>query len=102
MKVGTRNGKLINVADPNIKNIVNDLSVDQNVDSHPESTEESRLAANSLKFRLDLVQFRAFELKTFSSLLRVYKELKRTKVILAISRLNFFFRIVHSRAMMQP
>lgn len=39
MKVGTRSGKLLNLNDPNLKVAVNDLSVDQNADSHPDVTE---------------------------------------------------------------
>lgn len=35
VKIGTRSGKLINLLDSNLKTAVNDLSIDQNVDSHP-------------------------------------------------------------------
>jgi hypothetical protein len=60
VKIGTRSGKLINLHDANLKGVVNDVSVDQNADSHPDSSEEARTAANALKFRLDVVQVRAF------------------------------------------
>lgn len=48
--VGARHGKLINLADKNIKNKIADLSVPQTADSHPDSTEEQRQQANATKF----------------------------------------------------
>jgi hypothetical protein len=38
VKVGTRSGKLLNLNDPNLKSAINDVSVDQNADSHPDAT----------------------------------------------------------------
>lgn len=101
MKVGTRSGKLINLLDSNLKDIVNDISVDQNADSHPESSEEARNAANSLKFKLDIVQIRAYELKTLSSLLRAHRELQRVKVNLLRFRLSCCCKTARMRAMIQ-
>lgn len=96
--MGTRSGKLINLHDANLKTIINDVSVDQTADSHPDSTEEARTAANAVKFRLDLVQIRAFELKTFSNLLRVHKELKRVKVNHFQFRHNFSYKTALTKA----
>jgi hypothetical protein len=80
VKVGTRSGKLLNLHEPNLKAAVGELCVDQTADSHPDATEEARTAANALKFRLDVVQIRAYELKTLSNLLRAHRELRKVKV----------------------
>lgn len=60
MKIGTRSGKLINLLDPNLKQIISDISVEQTKDSHPDLSEEALKAANAIKFSLDFVQIRAF------------------------------------------
>jgi hypothetical protein len=73
VKVGSRTGCLLNVQDGDFKRAVSELSVDQTEDSHPDLSAEQRLANNALKFRLDYVQLRAFEVKTVSNLLRIHR-----------------------------
>ena len=73
MKIGTRTGKMVNVLEGDLKTQINELSVDQNEDSHPDLTPEARAENNGSKIKLDYVQLRAFEPKTLSGLLRIYK-----------------------------
>ena len=88
VKIGSRNGNLINLVEGDLKTAVNELSVDQSEDSHPDLNVEERETNNSMKFKLDFLQVRAFEVKTLSSVLRGYKELKRVNVPLELDRPN--------------
>ena len=73
VKVGSRQGCLLNVLEGDLKTAVNELSVAQNQDSHPDITPEDRDKNNAVKFNLDYVQLRAFEAKTVSNVLKIYK-----------------------------
>lgn len=73
VKIGARSGKLLNLIEGDLKTQVNELSIEQTADSHPDLPAETRTANNALKIRLDYVQVRAFEGKTVSGVVRAFK-----------------------------
>lgn len=73
VKVGSRTGNIFNLLEGDLKTAIKDVSIDQTEDSHPDLQAEEREANNALKFKLDCVQMRAFEGKTVSNIVKVYK-----------------------------
>ena len=71
MKIGARHGALLNLTAKDLKGQVADLALPQTADSHPESSQEERDEANAMKFDLDVVGIRAYELNTLSNIVRV-------------------------------
>ena len=64
---------MFNLLEGDLKAAISDVSIDQTEDSHPDISAEDRQANNALKFKLDCVQMRAFEAKTVTNIVKVYK-----------------------------